>query len=141
MKKIIFTALISCFVTISFAQSNSNSSDSSSGNTLTNAMNQAQSQQGSFNQKVSNPFIFCSGPKPGKYDPMRIVWEQICSSANAQPAAAPVPVPTGNPIKDTKEVLNQLNAPAEITNSVISNPTNNKVTQQVQKDVGYATQK
>lgn len=106
MKKTILLTILTVLSGVSFAQ---NSMPSSGNSTLDNAMNQAKNQSGSFNSMASNPFSFCSGPKPNKHDPMRKVWDQICPAGNAKPAAAPVPVPTGNPIPDTKSLQNQFN--------------------------------
>lgn len=49
--------------------------------TLMKAIEKAQSQGGDFSSIVSNPFVFCSGAKPKKGNPLRIVWEMICGSS------------------------------------------------------------
>lgn len=109
MKKTIMIAVLSAFCSISFAQQ----TPSSGNGTLDNAVNQAKNQGGDFNSRVSNPFIFCSSPKPPKGSGLREVFDQICGdSQKAKAAAAPVPVPTGNPSTDTKalqEKFNQMN--------------------------------
>lgn len=107
MKKVILLTILTVLSSVSFAQTAPTPSTGNS--TLDNAMNQAKNQSGSFNSMASNPFSFCSGPKPSKHDPMRKVWDQICPAGNAQAAAAPVPVPTGNPTTDTKALQDQFN--------------------------------
>lgn len=119
MKKIILLTVLTVLTSISFAQNNTSNnnannessaqdSSSNSGNpTLDNAMNKAKNSGGDFNSKVSNPFSFCSAPKPGKKNPMRAVWEQACPSGNTQAAPAPVPVPTGRTSSDTKALQEQ----------------------------------
>lgn len=121
MKKIILLTILSVLNSVSLAQNitqisgNQNNGNQNSGNvTLDNAMNQAKNQSGSYNSKVANPFSFCSAAKPGKGNPMRVIWEQICPAGNAQPAAAPVPVPTQTPpntkdLQELKERFNQKN--------------------------------
>lgn len=91
MKKIIITTILTVFASVSFAQTNSGVNDA----VLQNAMNKAQNQKGDFNSMVPNPFVFCSGKKPKKGNPLRAVWNQICPSGNAQATAAPVAVPMG----------------------------------------------
>lgn len=49
--------------------------------TLMKAIEKAQSQGGDFSSIVSNPFVFCSGAKPKKGNPLRIVFEMICGSS------------------------------------------------------------
>lgn len=106
MRKAILITVLTLLTSISFAQ---DTTPSSGNTTLDNAMNKAKNSGGDFNSKVSNPFAFCSAPKPSKRDPMRIVWDQICPAGNTQAAAAPVPVPTGNPTTDTKALQDQFN--------------------------------
>jgi hypothetical protein len=109
MKKIILITILSLLSGISFAQENNMYISSTNDPILDNAMNQAKNQTGVYNSKVSNPFVFCSAPKPGKRNPMRAIWEQICPAGHAQAAAAPVPVPIGNPPTDTKVFQEQFN--------------------------------
>lgn len=110
MKKVILLTILTVLSSVSFAQTSTTPPTPSTGNsTLDNAMNQAKNQSGSFNSMASNPFSFCSGPKPSKHDPMRKVWDQICPAGNAQAAAAPVPVPSGTSLPDTSSLKNQFN--------------------------------
>ena len=56
---------------------------------LMQAIAKAKNQGGDFNSIVSNPFIFCSGPKPKKGNPLRVVYDMICgdSQKNGQSAS------------------------------------------------------
>lgn len=123
MKKIILIGALSILASTAFAQQ----SNTTSNTTLNNAMNQAKNSGGDFNARVPNPFVFCSAPKPSKHNPMRIVWEQVCPSGNAQAAAAPVPVPIANPpstTNATRALQEQFNKENN-TNSTISGNSNN----------------
>lgn len=43
--------------------------------------------QGSYNSRVpgGNPFVFCSGGRPSRRNPLRVVYDQICPAGNKSP--------------------------------------------------------
>ena len=55
---------------------------------LMQAIQKAQNQGGDFNSIVSNPFLFCSGPKPKKGNPLRVVYDMICGDSQKNGQAA-----------------------------------------------------
>lgn len=136
MKKTILLAL-TLLTSAAFAQ------NAAMNPTLNNAMNQAKNGGGDFNARIPNPFVFCAAPKPSKHNPLRIVWEQVCPSGNAQAAAAPVPVPTvvprGNVTNNTMALQQQFNQSNQINQgsqinqnyqTVESNQSNNQMNTQ-----------
>lgn len=118
MKKIISLTLLTLLTSVSFAQSNI--SGTSGNPTLDNAMNQAKNQSGSYNSMAANPFSFCGAARPGKGNPMRVVWDQVCPDGKKQAAPAPVAVPSGNNLSlpNTQNLQNQFNQ----SNQTQSNP-------------------
>lgn len=44
---------------------------------------------GSYNSKVSNIFAFCSGGRPGRHDPMRAIYDQVCPSGQSNGPSLP----------------------------------------------------
>lgn len=79
---------------------------------------------GVFNSLVSNPFVFCSAPKPCKYcHPFRKIWEEICKDQqNASHLEAPDPGQRRPPFSGTpqeiREEIERLTPIWEFENSV-----------------------
>lgn len=116
MKKIILLTLLTAFSSVSFAQSNVTGVSGTNDPVLDNAINQAKNQSGSYNSMAANPFSFCGAARPGKGNPMRVVWDQVCPDGKKQAAQAPVPVPSNNTtlLPNTQTLQNQFNQSNQI---------------------------
>lgn len=142
MKRIILLTLLTVFSSVSFAQSNVPTP--STGNaTLDNAMNQAKNQSGSYNSMAANPFSFCGTGRPGKHNPMRVVWDQVCPDGKKQAAPSPVPVPSGPNLtlpntQNLQNQFNQSNQSSQNTSIINTPPVQSQLNQSSQSPVSQA---
>lgn len=109
---------------------------SSSNPTLTNAQGIAGSQTGVYNGVVSNPFAFCGAGRPGKRNPLRKVYDQICPAGNAKPVSSPVGVPNNKnavQLPDTNDVKQsyQTNSTTQTTYDNLNQSFDNTQNQQM----------
>lgn len=76
----------------------------------TNITGAAKEISGSHSSRVSNPFIFCMGPRPPKWTPLRAIYDQICKDGKVQnlPPDLKDPLVTGNNTNNVTPVVTQV---------------------------------
>ncbi|NCQ52310.1 hypothetical protein GW796_10595 [archaeon] len=86
--------------------------------------------QGSFNSMVSNPFVFCSSPKPCKRcQPLRRIYEQICPAGDANKFPNALNSAANSPaLEDAKKLEQQVqNSPGLVQAVDLNNQAHQKL--------------